>query len=555
MSKRIFRAICAICCGTMVLWLMVVVGFLHSHTQETLNEQLEVQARYIAHGVEEMGMDFLEDTDHVSRVTWVDADGIVLFDSQSDAQTMENHSERPEIIEATEAGSGDSIRYSYTLDETTVYYAVALNDGSILRVSDGLYTVWEVLLEAVRPMIVVLCLVAVLAFFLARRIANALVRPINAIDLSNPSIEDADEELTPLLQKLRSQRRQIRHQMQQLTRRQEEFEAITENMREGLVVLDGMGMVLSSNRAALELFGTENSRNRDIHVLELSRNSALRQCVEQTQQGHSCYLTTEGQDSCLELIASPVQEGKVGSGAVLIIRDITEKEHRDRLRREFTANVSHELKTPLTAILGTAEIIKEGFVKPEDVPRFATNIHTESERLIRLVNDIIKISRLDEGEMGAHWEVVDLWQVVGDVTARLQTAAQQKNVTFILDGSSQKIHGLPPVVDEVVYNLCDNAIAYNNEGGKVIVHLHAVAEEICLQVTDTGVGIALDAQKRVFERFFRLDSSRSSRGTGLGLSIVKHGAAYLGAELGLESQEGVGSTFTVMFPKCPEELL
>ncbi len=426
-----------------------------------------------------------------------------------------------------------------------------------------------------------------------------LVEPINAIDLNDPAGSETYEELTPLLSKLRSQQRQIQRQMRDLKRRQEEFTAITENMSEGFLVIDQETRVLTYNSAVLRLLYAQVPTEEGESVYALNREAGFRRCVEEALAGRRCEQLLEKDDDCRQIIASPVEQDGQIAGAVLVILDVTEKEQRERLRREFTANVSHELKTPLTSILGTAEILQNGLVKPEDVPHFAGNIHRETERLIGLVNDIIKLSRLDEGGGLGQWETVDLYEEARAVLEQLAPAAQRKQVTTRLQGGEALVRGVPQIVEEIVYNLCDNAIAYNRANGSVTVTVENTAfgpritvadtgigmgvpqivEEIVynlcdnaiaynrangsvtvtventafgprITVADTGIGIPREAQGRVFERFYRVDKSHSSGGTGLGLSIVKHGAAYLGAQVELHSEPGHGSTFTLTFPKA-----
>ena len=359
-----------------------------------------------------------------------------------------------------------------------------------------------------------------------------------------------DEELTPLLSKLRSQQRQIQRQMRDLKRRQEEFTAITENMSEGFLVIDQETRVLTYNSAVLRLLYAQVPTEEGESVYALNREAGFRRCVEEALAGRRCEQLLEKDDDCRQIIASPVEQDGQIAGAVLVILDVTEKEQRERLRREFTANVSHELKTPLTSILGTAEILQNGLVKPEDVPHFAGNIHRETERLIGLVNDIIKLSRLDEGGGLGQWETVDLYEEARAVLEQLAPAAQRKQVTTRLQGGEALVRGVPQIVEEIVYNLCDNAIAYNRANGSVTVTVENTAFGPRITVADTGIGIPREAQGRVFERFYRVDKSHSSGGTGLGLSIVKHGAAYLGAQVELHSEPGHGSTFTLTFPKA-----
>ena len=551
MTKRIFRSILAVALAVLLASLVLIVGVLHGYFQDRVTAELESRTAYIAHGVENEGMDYL--TSGLTgdcRITWVDRDGTVLFDNMEDPAAMENHAQRTEIHEAMLLGKGSSARYSDTLGEKTVYFALRLSDGTVLRVSDTQYSVWRMVLQALQPMALVMVLAFVLAMFLASRLAKQLVAPINAIDPARAEEAETYEELAPLLGKIRSQNRQIQRQMGELKRQQEEFTAITENMSEGILVIDRETRVLSYNTAALRLLCGQRPRDGEPEsVYALNREAGFRRCVEEALAGRRCEELLEKDDGCRQVIASPVEQDGAPAGAVMVILDVTEKEQREQLRREFTANVSHELKTPLTSILGTAEILKDGLVKPEDVSHFAGNIHREAGRLIGLVNDIIKLSRLDEGGPAGQWEVVELHGLAGRILEQLAPAAERKHVAMRLEGASAWAYGVPQILEEIIYNLCDNAVAYNREGGSVTVTVTDSEEGAVVAVADTGIGIPREARERVFERFYRVDKSHSSGGTGLGLSIVKHGAAYLGARLELDSEPGRGSTFTLRFPK------
>ena len=549
MTRKIFRSMAAVSLAVLAASLVLIVGVLHGYFQDQVLEELRQKTVYAAQGVEQAGMDYLTgDLPRDSRVTWVAADGTVLFDNWEDPANMASHADRAEIREALLTGKGSSARYSNTLAEKTLYYALRLSDGSVLRMSDTQDAVWLLVLEAVQPVAFVLLVALALALWLSGRVARQLVAPINAMDLEDPEGEPPYEELAPLLGRIRSQNRQIQRQMLDLRRHQEEFGAITENMSEGLLVIDRETRVLSYNTAALRLLRADKPQEGE-SAYALNREAGFRRCVEGALSGQRTEQLLEREGSCRQVIASPVQqEGAVG-GAVLVVLDVTEKEQREQLRREFTANVSHELKTPLTSILGTAEILENGLVQPGDIPHFAGNIHREAQRLIGLVNDIIKLSRLDEGESGGQWETVELYALAENVLAQLRQAAETKQVTLHLEGGKALARGVPQILEEILYNLCDNAVAYNRTGGSVTVTVEETDRGARVAVADTGIGIPPEARERVFERFYRLDKSHSGTGTGLGLSIVKHGAAYLGAKLSLESQVGVGSTFTVDFPK------
>ena len=552
MTKRIFRATLTVALTVLLASLVLIVGVLHGYFQDRVLDELSSRTAYIALGIEHEGMDYLENGfPNDCRVTWVGADGAVLWDNREDPARMENHAGRPEVHEALLLGKGHAARYSDTLSQKTLYYALRLSDGSVLRVSDTQYSVWMLVLQALQPVALVMVLAFCLALWLAGRLARQLVEPINAVDLNDPGDEIGYEELAPLVGKLRSQKRQIGRQMEDLRRRREEFAAITENMSEGLLIIDRETRVLSYNAAALRLLDARAPGEED-SVLALNREPGFRHCVEEALAGRRREELLEREDTCCRVLANPVEQDGAVTGAVLIVLDVTEKERREALRREFAANVSHELKTPLTSILGTAEILKNGMVKPEDISHFAGNIHREAQRLIGLVNDIIKLSRLDEGGTAAQWETVDLHAMAEEVLRQLAPAAEKQQVTMTLEGGAGPVRGVPQIVEEIVYNLCDNAIAYNKPGGSVRVTLSSTPEGERVTVADTGIGIPRELRERVFERFYRVDKSHSSGGTGLGLSIVKHGAAYLGARVELDSEPGKGSTFTLTFPPCGE---
>jgi len=552
MKRRIFRAILAVTLTVLAASFVLTIGVLHMYFEDRVTEELGQATAYVAHGVEHEGISYLENgLPGEDRITWVAADGTVLFDNKSITDTMANHADREEILKALKYGYGTAVRQSDTLSQRTIYYALRLEDGSVLRLAAAQYSVWTLVAQALRPIVLMLVLALCLAMWLAGRVSRQLVAPINSIDLNAPDDSVAYEELAPLVSRLRSQNRQIRQQMQDLHRRQEEFLAITGHMREGLLVIDKKMRILSYNRSALELLGAD-APEEGCHVLEMSREDGFRRCVEEALSGRHCEELLEKNGECRRVFSNPVMQGGKLTGAVLFVLDVTEEEQRETLRREFTANVSHELKTPLTGILGTAEIIQSGLVKPEDISHFAGNIHREAKRLIELVNDIIKISRLDEDGPVGQWKVVDLLQITQQVCEQQAFSAQAKGVQVNVLGTSAMVRGVPQIIEEIVYNLCDNAITYNKPGGRVDVTVVNSADGARLIVADTGIGIAPEAQSRVFERFYRVDKSHSGNGTGLGLSIVKHGAAYLGARVTLESEAGKGSTFSLVFPRTLE---
>ena len=553
MKRHIFRSILAVALAVLLTCLVLVMGVLYGYFQDRLQAELAQTTVYIARGVEQAGAAYLESGLPASRrVTWVAADGTVLFDNWEDPAVMGNHAEREEVREALALGHGTAARYSDTLAQKTVYDALRLSDGSVLRLSDTGYSLWMLVLQALQPVALVMLLAFCLALWLAGRVSRRLVAPLNAIDLKNPGDEAVYEELAPLVGKIRSQNRQIRRQVEELRRQQEAFAAITENMSEGLLVIDQEGRLLSHNTAALRLLGSGEDVEAGESVLVLNREAGFRRCVEKALSGQPWEELLERDGGYRSCAANPVEREGTAAGAVLIVLDVTEKAQRETLRREFAANVSHELKTPLTSVLGTAEILENGMVKPEDIPHFAGNIRREAQRLIGLVNDIIKLSRLDEGGLAGECETIDLYRQAESVFSQLAPAAESKRISLALDGESALVRGVPQIVEEIVYNLCDNAVAYNREGGSVHVTVENTAEGARLTVRDTGIGIPKEAQGRVFERFYRVDKSHSSGGTGLGLSIVKHGAAYLGARVELDSEVGKGTAFTLLFPKVTE---
>ncbi|MEG1682765.1 MAG: ATP-binding protein [Oscillospiraceae bacterium] len=548
MTKRIFRSILLGTLAVLLASTLLVLGVLYSYFASRLETELQSQTQYIAHGVATEGGDYFTDLPGGgSRITWVAADGTVLYDSRENAARLSNHGDREEIQEALETGTGQATRYSDTVGTETVYYAQRLPDGTVLRVSALRYTVWVLLLQALQPMALVLLAAIGLAFFLASRLSRQIVRPINALDLQHPEEADCYDELSPLLGKVRSQNLLIARQMAELRRRQEEFAALTENMSEGFLVIDRQTRVLSHNAAALRLLDARLSEEEP-SVFALNRGEAFRRAVEEALSGRRGEQLLERDGRCCQILASPVYEGGDLTGAVLLLWDVTEREQRESLRREFTANVSHELKTPLTSILGTAEILENGMVQPADIAHFAGNIRQEAQRLIALVGDIIKLSRLDETDVPAEREPVELLSLAHRVVEQLQAAAAEKRLTMEVTGDGATVWGVPAILEEMVYNLCDNAIAYNREGGRVTLAVTTADGEPRLTVTDTGIGIPESQQTRVFERFYRVEKSHAGRGTGLGLSIVKHGAAFHGGTVTLGSRPGEGTAVTLQFP-------
>ena len=549
MRTKIFWNSMLVGLAVFLLSVGLFMGVLYQHLCGQLTRELETEACLVARGVETMGLDYLEGLSAANRITWVDGDGTVLYDSVADQSAMENHGSREEIREALEGNTGVAVRRSGTLAKTTVYAALALRDGTVIRLAGFQDNILLVLASMLPSLAVILLLALVLAAVLAGRLTRRIVRPILELDLEHPESCAAYEELAPLLTRIRRQNDTIRGQMDLLRQRQTEFAALTENMSEGFVLLDRKGNILSLNSGAMRLLETKKPEEGD-DVLTLEGSGAFRQTVERALSGFRCQGRLEGVGRCVQVIANPVlREGQV-EGAVLVLMEVTDREQGEKLRREFTANVSHELKTPLTAISGMAEILKNGLVRPEDVTGFAGDIYKESQRLIALVEDIIHLSRLDEGGPGLGREQVDLMEVARRVAQRLKPLASQAGISFSLSGGAATVLGVPAVLEEMVYNLCDNAVKYNRPGGRVAVEV--IAGEECVQITvaDTGIGIPAREQERVFERFYRVDKSHSKEigGTGLGLSIVKHGAVLHDARVELNSVLNQGTTVRLLFP-------
>ncbi len=549
MTKKIFRSFLLTTLLTLAVSMFFVFGILYQYFEEQLMNDLKSKAVFISHAVESEGADYLERIGDVGeRVTLIAPDGTVIADTEANAAEMENHLERSEVKQAAENGSGTSVRYSETLTEKIIYYAVKKPNGNILRVSVKHYTVITILLGLVQPILVTLLIAAVLCFVLSSKLSKSIVNPINSLDLDAPENNDAYEELAPLLKKISRQRRIIDEQLQTAKRLQEEFRLITENMSEGFLVINRERNVLTHNSAALRLLKISEPPNGN--VLAVNRSEPFRNAVERALSGERSENEMMFGESCYGIIANPVLNDGEVIGAVIIILDVTERVRREQLRREFTANVSHELKTPLTSISGFAEMMVNGV--PDDIAAdFARSIYDEAQRLIVLVGDIIKLSELDENSARLEQERVDLRELSEDVAKRLGLAAENKNVAVTVIGNAQ-ITGVRKILDEMIFNLCDNAIKYNKNGGSADIVISSDAEKhtVTLTVRDTGIGIPGYAQNRVFERFYRVDKgrSKSAGGTGLGLAIVKHGAACHNAEIHLKSEENKGTEISIIFP-------
>lgn len=551
MKNKIFRALVALA-AMAVLVASALITFLVS--QDYFNEtkkELAQEARYISMGLESGGNDFLnkiaaENGSNV-RITLIDKDGIVLFDNQAEAKTLENHAMRQEIMEAVAVGAGEAERFSDTLDKTTYYYAVRLEDGKILRLARTIDSIYKSVLQMLPIMGGIVIVVAFLASIVARRVTFNLIKPLDQVNLDEPLDNETYDELAPFLTRIAKQKRQLSKNLKKLRGKQEELTIITNNMNEGLVLLNGQQNVLFINESAAKIFGFSAKEVIGRNILTVDRAQEVQdllQKVSQAGKGEGLY---EKDGHFYQLSGSSVN----GSGSVILIYDVTEKMTAEKLRREFSANVSHELKTPLQSILGYAEIMKNGLVKDEDKQRFLERIHAEAGNMIELIQNIMELSRLDENKTLDEFEDVDLLKLAQSVTLRLKHKAQTKGVTLNVSGSSACVCGVQSILSEVLYNLVDNSIKYNKDNGKVDVKVQDGSEEVTVSVSDTGIGIGAADRERVFERFYRADKSHSKEigGTGLGLSIVKHGVLFHKGRVELESEPGVGTTITFVLPK------
>lgn len=551
MKNKIFRALVALA-AMAVLVASGLITFLVS--QDYFNEtkkELAQEARYISMGLESGGNDFLnkiaaENGSNV-RITLIDKDGIVLFDNQAEAKTLENHAMRQEIMEAVAVGAGEAERFSDTLDKTTYYYAVRLEDGKILRLARTIDSIYKSVLQMLPIMGGIVIVVAFLASIVARRVTFNLIKPLDQVNLDEPLDNETYDELAPFLTRIAKQKRQLSKNLKKLRGKQEELTIITNNMNEGLVLLNGQQNVLFINESAAKIFGFSAKEVIGRNILTVDRAQEVQdllQKVSQAGKGEGLY---EKDEHFYQLSGSSVN----GSGSVILIYDVTEKMTAEKLRREFSANVSHELKTPLQSILGYAEIMKNGLVKDEDKQRFLERIHAEAGNMIELIQNIMELSRLDENKTLDEFEDVDLLKLAQSVTLRLKHKAQTKGVTLNVSGSSACVCGVQSILSEVLYNLVDNSIKYNKDNGKVDVKVQDGSDEVTVSVSDTGIGIGAADRERVFERFYRADKSHSKEigGTGLGLSIVKHGVLFHKGRVELESEPGVGTTITFVLPK------
>ena len=553
MTRKIFQSMIAVVVSVLLLSLALITGVLYEHFESAMLDQMRTTASFVEQGVKEDGMKYLDEmSSSQCRITWIEADGTVKFDNRSDPSTMENHADRAEVKEALENESGTSIRRSSTLSEHTLYYAKRMQDGTVLRLAMSQRSVLFLMGGMISPVVFIFLAACALAGVLSYRVSKKIVKPLGSIDLQHPEQVETYDELSPFLQRIAAQNREIRSQMEEIRKQQQEFSMITENMSEGLFVVDRNYQILSYNRSAVRIFGMAPESVPE-NLLAVNRSEGFRSVVDSALKGRHAQENLELDGRVYQIIASPVcqQEDALDLvGAVILTLDVTEKEAQEQYRREFTANVSHELKTPLTSISGIAEIIRNGIVRPEDIPHFAGKIYDESQRLITLIGDIIKLSRLDENQVPMERESVDLLETARDVVQQLASVARKNGVTLVTNGSHGVVNGVRQVLGEMVYNLCENAVKYNRPGGRVWVDVRQAADHVELCVKDTGIGIPAAEQSRIFERFYRVDKSHSKAvgGTGLGLSIVKHGAALHHAAIHVDSEPGEGTAITLTFP-------
>ena len=575
-KRNIYWNLCLVALLTMVVSALITTLLLCQDLQTQMRQAVMTEVRYLESAMEVSGEDYLShlksrgDGNSVNRITWVDANGSVLYDSYAGSESLENHKDRPEIAAALKNGRGESVRTSRTLAEQTYYYAARLSDGSVIRVASTTKSALATVFHTVPVMIAMAVLIVLGVLILAEFQTKRIIAPINQMNPDDPQAGDVYDELAPLVRRLEKQKETIRQQMEILKEKQEEFSAITENMREGFLVVDSKGDVMSYNKSALKLLGISEGEegmlsrhgndgnaaweehektDANVNIISINRSENFRRVVDEALKGSHCEEMLDVGNRHYQIIANPVAESEERSGAVVVILDVTEQQGREELRREFTANVSHELKTPLTSISGYAEIMMNGMVQPADMGRFSGKIYKEAQRLITLVGDIIRLSQLDEEKVQMEKSPVDLHLLASDVVKRLQDVAKKNQVTLMLTGKPTVVNGNPQILDEMIYNLCDNAIKYNKPFGEVEVNVAMIKDHPVLTVEDDGIGIPPEDQERIFERFYRVDKSHSRQigGTGLGLSIVKHGAIYHKAKVELKSAPGEGTTVRITF--------
>ena len=550
MTKRIFRSICFVAIAVFLASLILIMGVLYSYFSGVQQRQLQMQLELAAQGVTNEETAYFSDlTVRDYRITWIDTDGTVLYDSDALSSDMENHLEREEIKEALATGYGESKRYSATLMDRSLYAAQRLEDGTVLRLSIAQSSILTLVLGMAQPISIVIVLAVVLSVVLAVRLSKSIVKPLNEIDLNHPLSNEGYDELAPLLRRIDGQQKQLRGQKTRLEQKQAELDTIIGSMSEGMVLLNERGKIVSINPAAMRLLGTSwNCVGTD--MLTVSRNLDLHDILSRALQGQSEVQTVSLEAGKYQISASPIMSEEKVVGAALCFFDVTEKEKAEQMRREFTSNVSHELKTPLHSISGYAELLQNNMVKQEDIVPFAGKIYREAQRMTSLVEDILSLSHLDEGAEDMEWTEVKLYELASKAIAGLEAEAKAAKVTVSLSGEDCRLHGIPQLLHSIIYNLCDNAIKYNKVGGEVKVSVEKQDAGAVLTVSDTGIGIPAQEQARIFERFYRVDKSRSKEvgGTGLGLSIVKHAVLIHHGAIEVDSAVDEGTTITVRLP-------
>lgn len=550
MIKKIFRSTFFATLGVLLVTLFMVVGLLYGYFTQVQKEQLQTETALAAQGVSLEGQDYFNELKMSNvRITWVDNQGKVLYDNESDAQTMDNHANREEIKEALKDGYGESVRYSKTLTTQSLYSAQRLDNGTVIRLSVTRHSILVLLFRMFQPLALILVLAFFLSLWLSRSIAKSVVGPLNRLDLDHPLENDAYEEISPLLRRIARHQKEVTEREVVIEQRQSEFDTIISKIKEGMILLDNNCRIISINQAAQDILQTDQTcLGKD--MLQIIRNLSLNNWLEKGLQGRKQEGILQLDDSHYKVMVRPIQSEDKVTGLALLFFDVTEQLQAEQLRREFTANVSHELKTPLHLISGYSEMLANDVVAQKDVPQFAEKIHSESQRMIQLVEDIIKLSHLDESEELA-MEPINLYQISEEVLESLSAKANERHINLHLLGEPAYITGNHALIHSLIYNLCDNAIIYNRDKGDVTVGITSNEDKIVLTVQDTGVGIAKDEQERIFERFYRVDKSRSKKlgGTGLGLSIVKHAVNQHHADIKVESQLGLGTKMTVTFHK------
>lgn len=557
MKRKIYWNLCLVALFSMVLATLLTTWLISGDLQAQMRQAVATEVRYIESAMEVSGQPYLDhlasrgDGNSINRITWIDTDGTVLYDSFADSESLENHMGRPEVVQAVETGRGQSTRTSDTLAEQTYYYASRLNDGTVIRVASTTRSGLATMMGTIPWMVVMAAAIFGVTMVIAKLQTRSIVEPINRLNPDAPQEEKIYEELSPLVRRLEKQKQTIREQMDILREKQEEFSAITENMKEGFLVVDSRADVISYNSSAIRILGVdlELAQGANSNVLSFNRSNNFRQVVDGALRGERSEQNLKLNGRYYQIIANPVVEADDKRGAVVVILDVTEQQSREELRREFSANVSHELKTPLTSISGYAEIMKNGLVQPADMGRFAEKIYMEAQRLITLVGDIIRLSQLDEDKAEIEKTPLNLYTRASEVVARLKDHAQAQDVKLDLIGVPTIVQGAAQILDEMIYNLCDNAIKYNRPGGSVKVTVCTENGHPTLVVEDTGIGIPDGDKERIFERFYRVDKSHSKQigGTGLGLSIVKHGAIYHKAKVEMKSVLGKGTQVKLVF--------